>query len=126
VHLLVRPSEIEPFVVSKSVCAHHYTHTQNHKIKIHTRSLLKSVAREMTFRMNEDSAEARMAETAVECEALDLANKKSVLLKTKKDLLKLAKMLNRPILHWQRKWIVIEDDMYFQFEDENQPSQSET
>jgi hypothetical protein len=76
--------------------------------------------------MNEDSAEARMAETAVECEALDLANKKSVLLKTKKDLLKLAKMLNRPILHWQRKWIVIEDDMYFQFEDENQPSQSET
>ena len=79
----------------------------------------------MTFRMNEDSAEARMAETAVECEALDLANKKSVLLKTKRDLLKLAKMLNRPILHWQRKWIIIEGDMYFQFEDENQPSQSE-
>ena len=67
-----------------------------------------------------------MAETAVECEALDLANKKLVLLKTKRDLLKLAKMLNRPILHWQRKWIVIEGDMYFQFEDENQPSQSET
>jgi len=80
----------------------------------------------MTFRMNEDSAEARMAETAVECEALDLANKKSVLLKTKRDLLKLAKMLNRPILHWQRRWIIIEGDMYFQFEDENQPSQSET
>jgi hypothetical protein len=76
--------------------------------------------------MNEDSAEVRMAETAVECEALDLANKKLVLLKTKRDLLKLAKMLNRPILHWQRKWIVIEGDMYFQFEDENQPSQSET
>jgi hypothetical protein len=76
--------------------------------------------------MNEDSAEARMAETAVECEALDLANKKSVLLKTKRDLLKLAKMLNRPILHWQRRWIIIEGDMYFQFEDENQPSQSET
>ena len=67
-----------------------------------------------------------MAETAVECEALDLANKKSVLLKTKRDLLKLAKMLNRPILHWQRRWIIIEGDMYFQFEDENQPSQSET
>jgi hypothetical protein len=80
----------------------------------------------MTFRISDESAEVRMTETAVECEALDLANKKSVLLKTKRDLLKLAKMLNRPILHWQRKWIIIEGDMYFQFEDENQPSQSET
>ena len=80
----------------------------------------------MTFRMDDESAEVRMVETAVECETVDLADKKSVLLKTKRDLLKLAKMLNRPILHWQRKWIIIEGDMYFQFEDENEPVQAKT
>jgi len=76
--------------------------------------------------MDDESAEVRMAETAVECETVDLADKKSVLLKTKRDLLKLAKMLNRPILHWQRKWIIIEGDMYFQFEDENESVQAKT
>jgi len=59
-----------------------------------------------------------LMEMAVECSAVDLTNKKSVLLKTKKDLLRLAKMLNRPVLHWKSKWIIIEGDTYFQFEDE--------
>ena len=67
-----------------------------------------------------------MAETAVQCETVDLADKKSVLLKSKRDLLKLAKMLNRPILHWQRRWIIIEGDMYFQFEDESEAEQSKS
>jgi hypothetical protein len=76
--------------------------------------------------MDDESASVRMAEIAVECEAVDLADKKSVLLKTKRDLLKLARMLNKPILHWQRKWIIVEGDMYFQFEDEKPTSKSET
>jgi hypothetical protein len=78
----------------------------------------------LTYRMNEADGQARLMEIAIECDAVDLANKKSVLLKTKRDLLRLAKMLNRPVLHWQSKWIIIEGDIYFQFEDEEStPSQ---
>jgi hypothetical protein len=78
--------------------------------------------------MNEEAGEIRLTEIAVECSTVELANKNSVLLKTKRDLLRLAKMLNRPVLHWKNKWIIIEGDTYFQFEDEEstKPNQSET
>lgn len=78
----------------------------------------------MTFRMTDETGDVRLMEIAVECDAVDLANKKSVLLKTKRDLLRLAKMLNRPVLHWQNKWIIIEGDTYFQFEDEESTSKA--